>query len=339
MKNFDIFNKLNIPMYVCDGSWNVVFRNKACKKFVSSPRLNGSLVKYLVDGDSAEFPKKNGDIGLIGCMFKEAYKTAICFEYDGYAVVLFPAILDFDVLVNDLASVSEDRGADPLREIFDSFYNGDITEEDKFGMFEKIRRYIYSVVERYVALTSFDYNRRVHGTFGKIYSFFVSEVLNAAKKAGYRIETQLDDIDALKDSIYVDTGYFSLVLSGLLLFGLKLSCDKKCVVAPEYRGGFTRHSLRFTYKGSNKRQEGDSLKDFMADSPFEYLNVMLYDSLCRSLGWRLGYTVSNEDVLNLCIYFDTDDDTEIILRSEGSEKTFTPEAIVSDIIRKVFAFV
>ena len=98
MEFFKKLDKLKFPVFVCSDEWDVLYRNTSCKKYTTSPRVNSKFDRFFFDKERTVFPGENGEITLVGCMIRDAYKTALCFEYKGYALVMFPSLLDFDLL-------------------------------------------------------------------------------------------------------------------------------------------------------------------------------------------------------------------------------------------------
>ncbi len=337
MDNFSSFDKLNIPIYICDDEWKVIFRNRACKKYTNSPRLNGSLDKCFIDRSGTLFPEKNGEMFFISCFVSNTYKTALCFEYHEKAMVIFPTLLEFDLLFSDMENKRDKNTIHLLREVFDTVLCNGFEQVDKYGRLEKLRKYMLSAIENYVTLSMFDVEKRVLGSFMQIYSFFLNSIVKIANKAGCKIETDLSGIMDFGDTIYTDTMYFTSVLSGLLLFCLAVSYDKKCIVSPEHLGTSVRNMIRFTIRDEKLfGKEGDSLKELMKIFPNEYLNVIPYDELCHALCWRLHYSITDGKTMNGAIWFDIDNDNSAIFRSGGTAGFITPEEIILDILANAF---
>ena len=98
MEQFKYFDKINVPMYICTDEWIVLYRNKACKKWVTSPRVNSNLSKYFLGKEKTPAPQIYGGCVLNGGFIKDVYKTALCFRYKEYVVAAFPTLLDFDII-------------------------------------------------------------------------------------------------------------------------------------------------------------------------------------------------------------------------------------------------
>ncbi len=337
MDNFNFLDKINMPIYVCDGEWRIVFRNRACKKYTRTPRVNGNLSSYFIDKKGTDFPKENGGIEFISCLLEENYRTALCFEYNSSAVVIFPSILEYDLLFGDYSSRVKKDFAKTLCSVLELLSSSENNNRDKYGTVEKLRSYYFGAIESYVALALFDTEKRVLGSLARIYGFFLKNMINIANKSGYRIETDMSQLDEIGENIYTDTLYFTLVLSGLLLFGLEISDNRKCIITPAHLGTSVRHAVRFTCKRSDLYgKSGEGLKIFMETFPGEYLNVIPYEALCPALCWRLHYDITDDEEWNCTICFDIDNDNDILFRSADTGRAIKPEEIIADVIYNVF---
>lgn len=336
MENYGSFDKINIPIYICDKNWKIVFRNIACKKYTKTPRLNGTLLKCFIDKEGTVFPRENGEAVFISCILNEAYKTALCFEYHSKAIVLFPTLLEFDLLFGDISGKTTAGLADALRQLFDVLITKDVENKDKYGTFEKIRRYIFSALENYIALALFDTEKRVLGSFTQIYNYFTKEMTKVFNQSGCKVETRLSGIADLGHIIYTDTLYFTTVLSSFLLFCLSVSDDKKCVIIPEHLGTKVRHTLLFTCKNpALERKRGVNFRDWMKVFPDHYLNVLPFEALCSNLWWNLNYIITDKDELNAAIWFEIEDNFTLKFRSPPRIQ-YTPEQIMDRILSNAF---
>ncbi len=326
------FDKINIPIYICSPEWKVIYRNRACKKYTPSPRLNSNISRVFVDKSDIIFPKEN-EVKFVGCILNDGYKTALCFNYHWNAVLLFPVLLDYDILCSDIIRESQDSFAIELNEVFDYISSFNTENKDKFGIIEKIRNRIFASVDNYVAFTLFDSERRGGASFYNLYKFFSENIMKTFGKAGYKVETDYSGLQFFENNTYVDVVYFSTVYISILLFCLSVSYDRKCIVVGEHLGTTVRNTMKFTYKnGKLNGKENDGLKDFLQFNPIEYLNVMPFEEMCKSLGWQLGYNVSDEESFNVSVFFDIDVDSRAIFNSADEIEEVSPEKLFSDIV-------
>ncbi|MBQ4116999.1 MAG: hypothetical protein IJD37_06445 [Clostridia bacterium] len=337
MSDFCYLDEINMPIYICDSEWRVTYRNRACKRFTPSPRVNGQLSKRFIDKGLKLFPKKNGGIEFIMCMIGDSYKSALCFEYNSSAVVIFPTLLEYDLLFGEYSSRVKKDFADVFRGIFKELSLKDRENSDRYGVIEKLRSYYFGAIENYVAMALLNSEKRVLGSISRLYEFFIKNIVKLSNRTGLKIETQLSSIDEVGENIYTDTLYFTFVLAGILLFGVEISEDKKCIIEPVHLGRSVRHTIRFTCKCPELYgKSGSELKAFKENYPIGYFNVIPYEAMCAALGWRLCYELTNDEALNCTVYFDIDNDNEMLFRSSVGESKLTPEELVADILSKVF---
>ena len=326
-------DKLNTPIYICDDNWQVIYRNKACKKYTTSPRTNSGFDRCFVDKASVLFPAKDGGFNFVLCKIKENYKTALCFEYSGFAVVMFPLMMEYEYLFGKEYEFLNNEVADCARALFDTVINNDFINTDKYGMAEKLRKYIFSSVENYVAFSAFENQSRCAYSIDQLYRFLYKRILGIIHKAGYKVEIDLSGLEFFGGEVFVDTAYFTSVFSSLLLFCMSVSKDKKCIISAENMGSKVRNRIKLKYpKAEELRKCGDTLNEFLLFNPIDYFNVIPYEELCRSIGWKIGYNVDCSSELNLSIYFDVDIDNNTEFHSDGTLKAPSVEKIVEDII-------
>ena len=326
------FDKINIPIYICSPEWQVIYRNRACKKYTPCPRLNSNMARCFVDKWDNIFPKEK-EVRFVGCILNDGYKTALCFNYHGNAVLLFPVLLDYDILCSDYIRESQDSFANELNEVFDYISSFNTENNDKFGIIEKIRNRIFASVDNYVAFSLFDSERRGGASFYNLYKFFSEKILKTFGKAGYKVETDYSGLQFFENNTYVDAVYFSTVYISFLLFCLSVSYDRKCVVIAEHLGTTVRNIIKFTYKKAElNSMDGEGLKGFLEFNPIEYLNVIPFEEMCKSLGWQLRYTVSDEESFNASVFFDIAVDSRAIFNSAEGIEEVSPEKLFSDIV-------
>ena len=337
MSDFEYLDKINMPIYICDSEWRITFRNRACKRFTPSPRVKGQLSRCFVEKDLKLFPKKNGGIEFVMCMIGDSYKNALCFEYNSSVVVIFSSLLEYDLLFEEYSSRVKKDFADVFRGIFEELSSKERGNSDRYGVIEKLRSYYFGAIESYVAMELLDSEKRVLGSISRLYDFFIKNIVKLSNRTGLKIETQLSSIADVGENIYTDTLYFTFVLAGILLFGVEISEDKKCIIEPVLIGKSVRHSIRFTCKCPELYgKSGSELNIFKKYYPIGYFNVIPYEALCAALGWRLSYDLTNAETFNCTVCFDVDNDNEMLFRSSVGESKFTPEELVADIVSKVF---
>lgn len=339
MSNFDFLNKINMPIYVCSNEWRIVFRNTACKKYTPAPRVNGDMTKSFVDGKKTVFPETNGGINFVACILGDRFRIAMTFEYKSNAVLIFPTLLEYDLLFGEFSSRVKKDFANILRDIFNLLSTEKRENNDRYGVIEKLRSYYFGAIESYVAFALFDNEKRVLGEVSRLYKFFCNNIVKVSNKSGLKIEMKLSSINEVGENIYTDTLYFTFVLAGILLFGVEVSKDRKCRIEPVFLGESVRHSVRFTCECPELYgKRGSELNVFKDYYPIGYFNVIPYEALCSALGWRLCYDITDAEELNCTVYFDVDNDNEMIFRSSGGVSKISAEELVADIISKIFLF-
>ncbi len=339
MSNFEFLNKINMPIYVCSNEWRIIFRNTACKRYTTSPRVNGDMTKRFVNGKTTAFPEVNGGISFSACIIGDSYKIAMMFEYKSNAVLIFPTMLEYDLIFGEYSSKVKKDFAKVLRNIFDLILQENAVNNDRYGVVEKLRSYYFGAIENYVAFALFDNEKRVMGDITHLYEFFCKNIIKISNKSGLKIETELSSIMEIGKNIYTDTLFFTFVLAGILLFCVELSEDRKCRVEPILLGESIRHSIKFTCKCTELYGKwGTELKVFKDYFPIGYFNVIPYEALCSALGWRLCYDITENEEFNCTVYFDVDNDNEMIFRSTGGMNKISAEELVADIISKIFLF-
>ena len=334
MESFELFDRINVPMYICTDKWIILYRNKTCRKMSSSPRVNSNLSRCFLEKENTPLPERDGGCLLVGGFVKDAYKTAVCFRYREYVVVAYPCIFDFDVMMCEIGIEDNKAIADSFREVLDLVSVSKSDFEDKYNTLEKVRKYAFSLIDNYVALSMFDTDKRVLGTFMQIYGFFASQIGKTVNKTGYRVDFDLSGIEDFGKNIYVDTACFSMVLSSALMFCLSLATDKKCIVRAEQIGMSVRNSISFTYKtpfvSDNEKLDFSS---FMALNPMEYINFLPIEHLSRALGWEMTGSFSDKNEFNCNIVFDTAIDNKSVFRKGDTTKAQKPEDIMAAIFK------
>ncbi|MBQ7968585.1 MAG: hypothetical protein IJ292_02055 [Clostridia bacterium] len=334
MEHFEQFDKINVPLYICTDKWIILYRNKACRKLSSSPRVNSNLCRYFLEKENTPVPAEDGGCLLVGSFIKDVYKTALCFRYKEYVIVAYPSLFDFDIMMCEVDVEGNRAIADSFREVIDLTFLSKSNFEDKYSTLEKIRKYVFNIIDNYVALSMFDTDKRVLGTFSQIYGFFESQIGKTVNKTGYRVNFDLTGIEEFGKNIYVDTTCFSMVLSSVMMFCLSLSADKRCIVRAEHLGMSVRNSISFTYKDTliTGRDKID-FSYFMALNPMEYINFLPIEQMSRALGWGISCLVSDEKEFNCSIVFDTAIDNKSVFRKGGKKKAQTPEDVMSAIFK------
>lgn len=337
MEQFKCFDKINVPMYICTDEWIILYRNKACKKWVTSPRVNSNLSKYFLGKEKTPVPQIDGGCVLNGGFIKDVYKTALCFRYKEYVVAVFPSVFDFDIMMCEIGVEDNKQMADSFRAVLDLVSCSKSSFEDKYNVLEKIRRYAFSLIDNYVALSMFDTDKKVIGSFMQIYKFFEMQVGKTINKTGYRVSFDLSEIEEFGHNIYVDTTCFSMVLSSVMLFCLSLAKDKRCIVRAVQDGMNVHNYISFTYK--DKLLSSKSSIDFgyfAALNPMEYINFLPIEQLGKALGWNMMCTFSEAEEYNCTIEFCTAIDNKSVFRNGGTRKSQSPEDVISAIYKNIF---
>lgn len=330
------YEKINLPMYICTPDWNIIYRNKACKRYTKTPRLHTDLSTCFVDGKNVKASTEDGDFVFVVCLINGCYKTALCFEYDANIVVLFPQIFDFDILFSEIMEETKFDFSQTLRELFTYIPKTDISKYDKYGFFDKIRKYTYSVIDNQVTLSLLSGENRAIGSFNQIYGFIDSHILSNAKKAGYKVTADYSRLLETGDMLYTDTAFFSMVMSELLFFCLSVSDDKKAEIVADSLGNKVKNTVKFTYKSiKNNTESGDTINDILWENPIEYLNFSPFEELCKSLGWCFEYIKTDDDNFNVEISFTIDNDNKAVFRSAGKQKIEDIKEIMSKIFSKI----
>ena len=284
------------------------------------------------------FPTKECGFKFLLCKIREAYKTAICCEYSGYAVIMFPILLEYEFLFGENFEFLNIEAADCFREILDIILHNDSKLRDKYGIVEKLRKYIFSCVENYLAFSLFENQSRSVCSLSDIYNFLHKRVINIAHKAGYRIEIDFSELGMLGEGIFTDTAYFTTVFSSMLLFCLSVAENGRCIVTAENTGTKIRNKIQFSYPQSYiTTLRGQSLKDFVDYYPIEYFNVMPYEEICRTLGWEISYSFNQENDFNALVCFDINIETSTVFNSSGNTKPINAEEYVGKLVSLLFA--
>ena len=333
MDDFSFLDKLNIPIYICEEQWRVVYRNHACRKYAKVPIVNGNLSKYFVYGDSAVFPRKPGEADFVCCKLGESYKTAVSLEFFGYAAVIFPTLFDFDLLFGDISGRVAPEYAACMGDILKSVAVSNGTNYDKYGTIEKLRRLFLSSIENYVALSMFDIKNRVGSSLETLYRYFDENMVKRLNRNGYRITADIKGLNGVGREIFTDTMYFTAVLANLLLFAVGISDGKDFRIEAALMGTYVKHDILFScHPSMDIERFGTGLEGISGVDPCGYLNVYVFERLCDALGWRLYYEIGEGEDHNGRITFEIDNGTDTMFRSAGGIESYTPEEIAERVI-------
>lgn len=337
MLDFSPLDQLNIPIYICEPDWRVVFRNRSCKRFTSSPRVGGDLRGCFMDGEGVVFPEDSEGLRFEACEFGDRYRTAICLSYRTYAILLFPVILDFDILFGGMCKEDYSEMAESVRVVLDLVLSGGKVDGERQSGIQRMRRVCLSAIENYVALAMFDVEKRAGCTLNQLYGFFCEKLLRRGSVIGGKVKIDIDGLYGDGNQIYADTMYFSYVLLSLFLFALEISDGRDFLIAPVNWGNSVCHSLTFTLeKPELYGKEGNGLSDFARYYPIAYLGVMSAESLCEALGWKLDYRITSKEKLNCTLCFEIENDFSMVVRSAGDATQIPPREMFETIFAMLF---
>lgn len=337
MVNFDGLDRLNIPIYVCNSEMAVVYRNKACKRYAKSPRVNGRFKILGLADIPADLPCGKDGVSLVSCYVDHTYKSALIFKYREWVVAAFPSVLEFDIISAGIFDILDDLSAKVFCKLIDSIKAEDYDNELWVKSAERARKHILSVLENNSMTMIFESSGRVTASFFDIYTFLQKRIKEILVQRGYKIAFDVEEDYYLTQNIYTDTIYFASVLTNLLLLCFEVSDSKRCEVHCEVMGTFVRNKISFKCsRNLGKCKSGDGLGVFAERFPIEYFNFLIYERFCDFLGWRISYSLYNDRDLNCSVYLDIDNDNSAILRSSRGESEYTCEEAVNAIVSMAF---
>ncbi len=340
MKLSNNFDKLSTPLMVCSSDWKIVYKNRSCKKYMPVPKCSYYISKYFLDGDSVVFPSKNGAVCRIAVDVKGSYKSAICFEYFGYAVILFSVLLDYDVFSYDRSVLTSVDSADVLRSMISALGDENIQNEDRYHRMEGVKRYVYSSLENGLACSLLCWGEKPLYPASKLYKLIKEKISSIVMKAGYRVQIDIDSLSELGDMFALNATTSSLVFSNMLLFCLSVSKNKTCFADVTFSGDMIRNKIYFSLKEDAFLSQINSIDDFMYGKPAEYLNILPFECMCKEFGWKVEYKSENDGVFNACLSFD--------MEAEKIDEFFSEEVLsksrdyaqeVSMLIERAFAVI
>ncbi len=334
------FDKLSTPLMVCSSDWKIVYKNRACKKYLPVPRCSYYISKYFLAGDSVVFPSKNGEICRIAVDVKGSYKSAICFEYFGYAVILFSVLLDYEAFNYDRSVLTSVDSADILRSMISALGDEDIQNEDRYHRMEGVKSYVYSSLENGLAYSLLCSGEKPLYPALKLYKLIKEKISSIVMKEGYRVQIDIDGLNEFGDMFALNAITSSLVFSNMLLFCLSVSRNKTCLADVTFSGDMVRNKIYFSLNDDAFLGQINSIDDFMYGKPAEYLNILPFECMCKEFGWKVEYKTENDGVFNACLSFDMKAEKIDEFSSEevfARRKDYAQE--ISKLIERAFAVI
>jgi len=285
------FESLKVPVMICDRSWKIVTKNKACKQYLPIPRKSANIRKYIVTEDFFDNFENQDIIDLVTLRvtgddyFKE--RTAVAVHYGDYSVLLFFSAFNYDMFREYGERCFKDGAANELSQLIDLLVKTNISDYDKYGSGEKIRRYIYNVIDNYSVILSMYESEKCICRFSRFFSFVQNEFSEILKKSGFRVSFKIyDEVDAA-EQLYVDIRGYALIFVNMLLFVLSVAEKRTCEVEISVFG--MRVNNFFSFIPKNKIEEnGIDLKNrLIYDNPLEYLNFLPFEYLCSEFGGKV----------------------------------------------------
>ncbi len=304
MNSSNNFDKLSTPLMVCSNDWKIVYKNRACKKILPVPKCRNYISKYFFGKGSNTFPLENGGIERIELNIKGSYKSALCFEYFGYAVILFPVLLDYEAFEYESERFLDNGAADVLRSMVSSLNDEDIKNEDRYYRLEGVKRYVYGALENSLAYSMLCAGEKPLYPAAKLYKLIKDKILSVVMKAGYRVQIDMDSLSEFGDMFALNALTTSLVFSNMLLFCLSVSKNKTCFADVNVLGDRIRNKIYFSVANDAFVGQTNSIEDFMYGNPVEYLNVLPFECMCKEFGWSVEYKSENGGTFNAYLCFD-----------------------------------
>lgn len=298
------FDRLSTPMMVCSSDWKIVYKNRSCKKFLPVPKCGNYICKYFFDDFSVSFPVTDSGIERIELNIKGSYKSAICFEYFGYAIILFPIFLEYDVFGFDTERFFNASSADVLRSMIAVLNDEMIQNPDRYHKLECVKRYIYSYLENRLACSMLCTGEMPMYPAGMLYGLIKEKISSIVMKAGYRVQINIDGLTDCGDMFALNATNTSLVFANMLLFCLSVSENKTCYVDVSFFNGKIRNKIYFSVAENVFCEKTNSIDDFVYGKPAEYLNVLPFECMCNEFGWNVEYKIKTDGLFNASLSFD-----------------------------------
>ncbi len=303
------FDKLSTPLMICSKEWKIVYKNRACKKHLPIPRCSSFINKYFLGDVSLVFPNEKSGITVVDFDIRGFYRSALCFEYRGYAVLLFSILLEYEAFCCNNERFFDSESADIMRNMFDALSDENIQNEDRYHRLEAIKRYIYGALENYLAFSLLCSKDKIVCPVERLYSLLKEKVMSIVPKAGYRIQIDIEDLSRFGEMYMADARTTSLVFANMVLFCMSVSKNKTCHTVVTMLGKTIHNKVYFSLENDGligKTYNG--FDDFMLGKPAEYLNVLPFESMCNEFGWKIDFRVDEEEKFNACLSFDIDVD-------------------------------
>jgi hypothetical protein len=291
-------------MMVCSSDWKIVYKNRACKKNFPVPKCNNYISKYFLSNSTNPFPDADGKIERIELDIKGSYKSVLCFEYFGYAIILFPVLLEYEAMGIQNDGYFSVESADILRSMISALSDEDIQNEDKYHRLEHVKRFVYGSLENSLAYSFLCSGDKCLYPAHKLYKLIKEKILSIAMKSGYRVQIDIEDLKLIDDLFALDLTNSSLIFCNMLLFCLSVSKNKTCFAEVSVVGQSIRNKIYFSVANDAFGNQNNTIESFIYAKPAEYLNVLPFECMCKEFGWKVEYKTENEGIFNACLCFD-----------------------------------
>ena len=304
MKLSNNFDKLSTPLMVCSSDWKIVYKNRACKNFLPVPRCSNYICKCFIDGNETLFPNKDQGVERLELEINGSFKSALCFEYFGYAIILFPVLLEYEAFEYENDGYSKTESADILRSMISALNDEEIQNEDRYHRLEDVKRYVYSSLENTLAYSVLCSGQNPLYPALQLYKLVKDKITSVVMKAGYRVQIDIDSLAEFGDMFALNAVTSSLVFSNMLMFCLSVSKNKTSFADVSMSGEIIRNKIYFRVANDAFCGQTNSIEDFLYGKPAEYLNILPFECMCKEFGWRVEYKSENDGVFNACLCFD-----------------------------------
>ncbi len=333
------FDKMSTPMFVCSNDWTVKYKNKMCKKIIPLPRVDSKLDSRFVGSEKCEFPSDKKSILFPVFDFGSSYKVSICFNYKGYAVVLFPSLFEHDQLAVAFYELFDEKAVQVFRDVFDCLSSSAINESDKYGKLENARKYIYNIIDDMWVMSFLGTDRNIVCSLTYVYKSLRESVAKVLSKIGHRFSIDYTEVAEYGNNIYIDVIQFLLVFVNIMLFCSSISKNKTCCMKVIEIEGGVRNCFEFLSDSILPcEKDGDFSSSFMKLYPAEYFNLIPFEALCDKLGWNISYCINENDNFNMKINFDVCiSDSNIFRSGDEFEIIQSPLEFIENIVKNIFS--
>ena len=294
MEKRNAFDELNIPLFLCDRSWKIVFKNRAAKRFMPVPRTSSNFGKYF------EKPEEEGKCtyGIKDFRLDGVFRRAVSFDYHGNYALLFFSVLKFNMLSLDFDNFSEFGFEKELVDVLDVFASNSESTNDRYMFLERVKESIFSVLNGLFSETYMLDPCAEIFPIKDTYRIIREKAVPTMAKAGYKTEIDTADLELGYD-IYTDVRKYAFIFLNFLLFVSSLSDDKKCVVKVTPFGKDMINVFKFNCRSKVPGQKsGNDLSPFLEVAPYEYVNIRPFEFMCSKLGWNVSYRIKDEGERN-----------------------------------------